>query len=366
MTDKNTPESPEVRNNFSDPAKVPQYSVWCEIFTWVKTSGWKWFKILVLGFIILKFVCFAPMLTLYTFVGAMFFAIPTYVIVKKFFPVPYYRVYTSDLDLKKFSAYDIPQALFKKGEWEFVGTPKKFSRYIEYEGDVAEINKIAANIQKIDVEIAEINKIIEEIKLKIVDFEGKRNFVKKFKRAVKKTRGLEKPNFKNYATVKETYLENKEYYLDLKDELRDLKREKNELLESLSFEGEGAGVIYFADKIDWANKQVIFSDVHLLSDIDYLLDSEAFNKANAIASENYKNFVQLKKNQKMDVLSLTAKLVTQYMKDLDPTVSEQDVDILDKELKEESLFKKAEMDLLKIAKGDADGNDQESNGTYPA
>ena len=334
-----------------------QYDWKYEAFISLKSFLWRAFKVLIVLGILYIVLSIAPFWFFMMILGAVVFFIPVYVFIKSFFKVDYLVFLHLDLEKRSITPYYFPRKLFLSGEWEIVGLKKKYISRIEFAGSIKELEKLFKEVREIEAEIKAKEKVIDDLEKVIFYYKALKKVTKKsIKRAYKRAIGKDEINFKEYNKIVDEYVNSKEKCEDLKSEVCELKHYKNELLESLSFTGEDGGVVWVVDKIDWENKKIVFSDVHMFSEIEFLTNANVFKEMNEKISNMYIEYSKLKNSFASEVTKMTSKVINIYMKDLKPEVSEFELDKLEK-IDEEEIIEDDTKKLQELMKmlGDVNG-----------
>jgi len=334
-----------------------QYDWKYEVFISLKSFLWKAFKVLIVLGILYIILSVAPFWFFMMVLGAVIFFIPTWMFVKSFFQVDYFVFLHVDLERRSITPYYFPKRLFTSGEWEIVGLKRKYISRIEFAGSIKELEKLLREVREIESEIEAKEKVMKDFEKVLFYFKALKKITKKrIKKAYRNAIGEKEINFKEYNKIVNEYINAREQYEQLKEEVQELKHYKNELLDSLSFVGEDGGVVWVVDKIDWENKKIIFSDVHMFSEIEFLTNANVFKEMNEKISNMYIEYSKLKNSFASEVTKMTSKVINIYMKDLKPEVSEFELDKLEK-IDEEEIIEDDTKQLQELMKmlGDING-----------
>jgi len=325
-----------------------------EAFISFKSFLWKAFRVLIVLALLYIILTVAPFWFFTMCLGAVIFFIPVYLFIKSFFKVDYLVFLHVDLEKRSITPYYFPKKLFTSGEWEIVGLKRKYISRVEFAGSIKELEKLFKEVREVEVQIKAKEKVMKDLEDVILYFKALKKITKKrFKKAFRNALGKEDINFKEYNKIVNQYIEAKKHYEEVKEEIEYLKSYKNELLESLSFMGEDGGVVFVVDKIDWENKKIIFSDVHMFSEIEFLTNANIFKEMNEKISNMYLEYSKLKNAFANEVIKTVSKLINLYMKDLKPEVSEFELDKLEKIEEEEIVEDEAKQlqELMKMLGG---------------
>ncbi|AEH06354.1 ATP synthase subunit I [Methanothermococcus okinawensis] len=341
-----------------------QYDWKYEVFLSLKSFLLKFLKVAIVLIVLYYILKFAPFWLFSILLGSIIFFFPVYLFVKSFFKVDYLVFLHVDLEKRSITPYYFPKKLFLSGEWEIVGLKKKYISRIEFAGSIKELEKLFKEVRELEAEIKAKEKVVDDLEKVIFYYKALKKITKKrIKKAYRKAIGKEKTNYKEYNKIVDEYMSARERYEQLKDEINELKNYKNELLESLSFTGEDGGIVWLVDRIDWENKKIFFSDVHMFSEIEFLTNANVFKEMNEKISNMYVEYSKLKNAFASEVTKTVSKLINIYMKDLKPEVSEFELDKLEK-IEEEDIIEEDNKQLQELIKmlGDVNGRIYEGVG----
>jgi len=293
---------------------------------------WKAFKVCLVIGLLVSLMSFAPVWFIYTLLGAFAFAVPSYLMISSLFKVEYIVILV--IEGRTLTPYYFPKKLFKTGEWEMSGTKKKYIARIEFAGSSKELDKIIEEIKKVDADIRAKIKVKEELENVIYHFIAMKKAGKKdLKRAYRIATGKQKQNFKKYDNLLKEFNEAKFKKEVLEHEISYLKHLKNDMVESLAFSGHDGGSVFLADSIDWENKRIVFSDVHMYSEIDYLTNRGIFEEMNEKVSNMFEEHSKMKNSFDSRVIEKVGKILNLILIDLKPGVSKYELDKVDKKIR---------------------------------
>ena len=219
----------------------------------------------------------APMWLISMCIGAIIFAIPSWIFIKKFFKIDYMVFLVVDLDKRELTPHFFPKKLINEGIWEICGTKSKYVSKSDIIKD-DEIDKIYNECEKLEIAIGKLKEKKKKLKdeLKVIRIKRKKRYFIKFEKAHYLFSKLGLHNLANIMNDDEKYYKTR---LELEDkikaidyEIQDLTKEKNELLKALEWEGLEGDTIYIADKIDRKSKKIYLAPIHYASHLELQLN----------------------------------------------------------------------------------------------
>ena len=284
----------------------------------LKFAKWAMIILFIL-YVLYVLLGYAPIWLLSMVIGAVLFAIPSYIFIKTFFKVNYLIFLHVDLEKRLTTPFFVPRKLIVDGEWELDGVKTRY-KSIECVIDDEEINRIFRECEK-------IAKKIEDLEEKKIHLEALKHIILKelpYKKTYKRWKlynlfgfniiakypilekfpvlVLKKNNHKRYSEI---ILElNK-----IKNRVRELKAEKNNLLMQLEWTGIEGGEIYFIDEINKKAKKIQLSPLHQTSDLELQLNKHKFSELKTKLSSMIKEYARLKINYDDNVLLKAVELV---------------------------------------------------------